>query len=165
MQQHPVVERSGDHTSAFWASCLQVFSIRICIQNAPCLLPACSEVSFVFRLVILHKVLPISGKRQGTVGNPLELRKAAIRTLQSFLWETLRIYLFLPCVSSRHKLHISNEEKVLWRSALFLFSSFKSSCCNWGFQNHLRHCEVTSEVFGVQMCFSLKPQVFHKMDA
>lgn len=116
------------HFSASWASYLQMFSIRIHLQNASCL-PASSEVSLVFRLVILHGVvLQISGKTQGIAGNPLELRKAEIMIPQSsFEKLILRIYSFLLRVSgtqsNRHKWHTSNGEKVvLWRCAFFFFS-------------------------------------------
>lgn len=101
----------------FWASCLQGFSIRIHLQNAPWL-PASSKV-FVFRSVILHKVLlKISIKTQGMLGNPLELRKAEIMTWQSIFDKlTFRIYSFLLHVSatqsSRHKWHIRNGVKVV----------------------------------------------------
>lgn len=134
--QHPAAVRMKEvvcqlvHTAAsccgekcwphftFWASCLQRFSIRIHLQNAPCL-PASSKVFFVFRSVILHKVLlQISAKTEGILGNPLELRKAGIMTWQSIFDKlTFRLFSFLLHVSatqsSRHKWHISNGIKVV----------------------------------------------------
>lgn len=120
----------------FWASCLQGPSIRIHLQNAPCL-PASSKVFFVFRSVILHKVLlQISVKTQGILGNPLELRKAEVMTWQSIFDKlTFRIYSFLVHVSaaqsSRHKWHISNGVKVVPEEKFsFIFSPFKNCFCN-----------------------------------
>lgn len=111
-------EKWWPHFSAFWASCLQIFPIRIHLQNASCLLAPlwsllCLQVSYSSQ-----SSLWISGKKQGIIGNPLELRKAEITTLQSIFQKlTLRIYSLLLSVSvtqsSRHKWHISNAEKVV----------------------------------------------------
>lgn len=113
--------------SAFWASCLQVISVRIQLQNA-----SCFSISFVLKLFFAI----FFSEFQESLGDSWQPTGIEESCFLKNLWNLflrnciLRVYSFLLLVSgtqsSKHKWHPSNGENlvVLQRCAFVTIFSF-----------------------------------------